>query len=104
MNTTTNKILMLALVVTLSLPWGLMPENASAIDNYGYKNRQAGTMLVDGLVVRPIGIAATIIGGVTYVITLPFSALGGNIGEAQEALVNTPARFTFRRPLGEFDR
>jgi hypothetical protein len=59
-------------------------------------------MLVDGVVARPLGLGATAIGCVTWLVTLPFSALGGNLDEATQKLVVQPAQFTFTRPLGEF--
>jgi hypothetical protein len=46
--------------------------------------------------------AATAVGVVTFVVTLPFSALGGNVGEAGQILVVDPAKYTFVRPLGVF--
>ena len=61
-----------------------------------------GEMMYDFIIVRPIGIAATVIGSVFYVVSLPFSLLGDNSGEAGEALVKEPAAYTFKRPLGEF--
>ena len=61
-----------------------------------------GEMMYDFIIVRPIGIAATVIGSVFYVVSLPFSLLGNNSGEAGEALVKDPAAYTFKRPLGEF--
>ena len=61
-----------------------------------------GEMMYDFIIVRPIGIAATVIGSVFYVVSLPFSLLGDNAGEAGEALVKEPAAYTFKRPLGEF--
>jgi hypothetical protein len=60
----------------------------------------AEKMAADALVVRPVGIAATVLGSVLYVISLPFSYAGGNQYEAQKALVEDPARHTFQRPLG----
>ena len=60
-----------------------------------------GTMVVDGVLVRPLGLGATVLGAAAWVVTLPFSALGGNVGEAANKLVMEPARFTFTRPLGE---
>jgi hypothetical protein len=57
-------------------------------------------MTLDALVVRPVGLAATVLGSVMYVISLPFSYTGGNQYEAQQALVEDPARHTFQRPLG----
>jgi hypothetical protein len=46
-------------------------------------------------------LVGTIIGTVTYIVTLPFSLLGGNAGEAGKAMVVEPAKYTFVRPLGE---
>ncbi len=59
-------------------------------------------MVIDALFVRPLGIIATIIGAGFFVISLPFSLLGRNAGEAASKLVVDPAKFTFTRPLGEF--
>ncbi len=59
-------------------------------------------MIIDGLVVRPISLVATAVGAVAFVITLPFSALGGNVEEAGEKLVVRPAAYTFSRCLGCF--
>ncbi|MBW1890802.1 MAG: hypothetical protein JRI93_09815 [Deltaproteobacteria bacterium] len=59
-------------------------------------------MVIDALFVRPLGIIATIIGAGFFVISLPFSLLGRNAGEAASKLVVDPAKFTFARPLGEF--
>jgi len=61
-----------------------------------------GAMIFDFIIVRPVGIVATAVGSVFYVVSLPFSLLGQNPGEAGEALVKEPAAFTFTRPLGEF--
>ena len=59
-----------------------------------------GEMTVDALVARPIGLATTILGAATFVVTLPFSALGGNIDQAADKLVVEPGRETFVRCLG----
>lgn len=61
----------------------------------------AGKMAAE-LVVRPIGACATIIGGTIFILTLPFSALGGNTKPAYDYLVVDPFKFTFNRPLGDF--
>jgi hypothetical protein len=60
-----------------------------------------GTMLADAFMVRPFMLVSTILGTVTYIVTLPFSLLGGNAGDAGQKLVVEPARYTFIRPLGE---
>ena len=59
-------------------------------------------MVADALLVRPLGLVAIILGAGLFVISLPFSLLGRNVGEAGTKLVVDPAKFTFVRPLGEF--
>ncbi len=61
---------------------------------------RAGAAVLDILVARPLGIVATGVGAVLFVVSLPFSALGGNVGEAGKMLVGGPARETFLRCLG----
>lgn len=61
------------------------------------------TMAFDGLVVRPVSLAGSILGTAAFVVTLPFSAIGGNVGQAGHALVVEPFAFTFARPLGHYD-
>lgn len=63
----------------------------------------AAAMLVD-LPVRILGLVAIGVGAITWVVTLPFSATGGNVEEAGSSLVGDPFRFTFQRPLGVFPR
>ena len=57
-------------------------------------------MIVDAVVARPIGLAATVLGTAAFIVTLPFSALGGNVDKAADKLVIDPARETFVRCLG----
>ncbi|MEN8244354.1 MAG: hypothetical protein ABFS43_05585 [Thermodesulfobacteriota bacterium] len=59
-------------------------------------------MAADALLVRPLGLVAIVLGAGLFVISLPFSLLGRNVGEAGSKLVVAPAVFTFMRPLGEF--
>ncbi|PSJ21170.1 hypothetical protein CVH10_13680 [Halomonas sp. ND22Bw] len=59
-----------------------------------------GAMAVDALFARPLLAAATVGGAAVFLVSLPFSALGGNVGEAAETLIKTPAEATFRRCLG----
>jgi hypothetical protein len=65
------------------------------------EERTGGTMMADTFMIRPFMLVGTVVGLATFVVTLPFSALGGNIGEAGNTLVVEPARYTFVRPLGE---
>ncbi len=60
-------------------------------------------MVFDAVVLRPVGLVTTVAGSAIYAISLPFSLLGGNEKEARENLVNNPARYTFKRPLGDLE-
>lgn len=58
-------------------------------------------MVADLVIARPIGFFATVIGSAVFVVSLPFTLVGGNVPEAADALVIKPAKYTFVRPLGE---
>lgn len=60
----------------------------------------AQEMFGDLVVARPVGAVITALGAAAFVVSLPFSALGGNIDRAAEVLVIGPARETFVRCLG----
>ena len=60
----------------------------------------AGEMAADMIVGRPFGLIATALGTATFIVSLPFSALGGNVEQAAEHLVVKPAQATFVRCLG----
>lgn len=57
-------------------------------------------MVGDAIIARPLGVVFTVIGAATYLVTLPFSLLGGNAAEAGKVLVVGPAEATFVRCLG----
>jgi hypothetical protein len=86
-----------ALMISLAGP-SLASSDKPSLDD------PAGAMAVDLLFIRPVGIAATVVGGVLFVVSLPFSALGGNVDQAAQRLVVDPACFTFDRPLGQLDQ
>jgi hypothetical protein len=64
--------------------------------------RSAEAMLFDAAFVRLLGIVGMVVGTAGFIISLPFSASGGNTNEAYERLMADPARYTFKRPLGDF--
>jgi len=57
-------------------------------------------MTGDILIARPIGVVVTAVGTLAFLASLPFTALGGNVGEAGKTLVASPAKETFVRCLG----
>ena len=87
--------------VTLALC--LVLGSALPVNGYAFEDDEgsAGSMIVDLVFLRIPGMVATAVGGVAFVLSLPFSAAGGNTEEAWQTLVVQPAQFTFVRPLGE---
>ena len=95
-----KKSLVLVMVACLLLlPLG---SAALAAEYFETEPPTGGAMMFDLVLVRPVGIIATAVGAVFYVVSSPFSALGGNIDAAGEKLVKEPAAYTFKRPLGDF--
>jgi hypothetical protein len=60
----------------------------------------AGVVLVDAAVVRPVGLANTILGTGVLIVTLPFTIPSHSVGTAAWGLVGRPGGWTFNRPLG----
>lgn len=61
-------------------------------------------MATDLLFVRPLGLAMTILGTGLFIVQLPITLISsGPMSAPAEKLVAEPARFTFRRPLGQMD-
>lgn len=96
------------LLIGLSLLFLLMSSQAVLAKTTAYDPDEhvssAETMAVDIIAARPIGLAALVGGAAVFLVSWPFSALGGNSNEAWETLVVAPAAYTFRRPLGNFQQ
>ena len=103
MNLFRSTALGLILTTTLSgLPLGAMAsqDNVSGDPNYALEAPPGYTMIADLVVARPILLGVTVLGTAAFIVSLPFTALGGNVGDAAEAMVASPARETFARCLG----
>lgn len=90
-------MLIIALIVS---PLSALAETSKATSEPGKISAEA--MSFDLIAARPLGLAATVLGTVVFVVSWPFSALGGNSEEAWDTLVVSPAQYTFHRPLGDF--
>lgn len=92
-----------ALVVLVAAFAIAVATPATAIDDYANPGPpSAAAMGVDMALVRPFSLAATVLGTGLFVVSLPFSLLGMNVGEAGKRLVVEPGKYTFVRPLGDF--
>ena len=104
MRTRSKKLAAYLMAGLLSMTTMTLPLSAHAA-GYGYSNQEkevtGGTMMADAFLFRPFMLASTVVTTATFIITLPFSALGGNVGESADKLVVQPAAYTFVRPLGD---
>lgn len=75
-------------------------QNASGDPLYTVEAPKGYSMIADVVIARPLLIAATVIGAGVFVVTLPFSAASGGVGEAGQALVVEPGKAAFVRCLG----
>lgn len=93
-----NRVSKLFFVLSMALIL-IMPRTALAAKSIEEKP-SALAMTGDLVVARPFLLAMTVLGTATYLVSLPFSLLGGNAGEAGKTLVVGPAKATFVRCLG----
>ena len=98
------KIAKKSLIIVLITALAIIPFASATMaqEYFEAEDPSGGAMLFDFVLVRPIGMVATAVGSVFFVLSWPFSALGDNVDEANEKLIREPAAFTFKRPLGEF--
>lgn len=58
------------------------------------------SMVLDAVVVRPVMVGATLVGGALYVAALPFTLAGGTADTVWSEIVEQPATQAFIRCLG----
>ena len=99
-----NKILQKYTIVLLIAALLIIPFETAVFAQGELEDRSpdAGAMAFDFLLVRPGGVVAVAAGLSCFLVTLPFSLMGRNVGTAAEKLVADPVKFTFFRPLGDF--
>lgn len=104
MRTIAKKLAGYLMAAMLALTSLTLPVAASA-SSYDYTMESTepggGEMLADAFLLRPTMLVGSVLTVATFIVTLPFSALGGNVGDAAQKLVVEPLRYTFVRPLGD---
>lgn len=94
-----RSIVLLLIITLVFIPFGTsVLAGGQSVD----EENNGALMTADLILARPLGIVATVLGCAVFIVSLPFSALGGNTKQASQKLVKEPAAFTFVRPLGEF--
>jgi len=92
-----NRLASVLLAVTL-----LAPACATAQQDDTVSGDKATDMVVDAVVMRPLGLAATVVGTVLTVVALPFTIPSGSVETSARELILRPVAYTFKRPLGDF--
>jgi|APFre7841882654_1041346.scaffolds.fasta_scaffold15004_4 hypothetical protein len=67
-----------------------------------FGNNEGLDTTVDILLVRPVSLAATVVGMAVFIVSLPFSIPSQSVGSTAKTLVAEPFNYTFTRPIGEF--
>ena len=96
-----KRLMVMLLAAALSIGGSL--QTVRAQDCAAKNHTEPGLMTADVALARPVGAVATVAGFAIFLVSSPFSALGGNSKEAWQSLVESPANYTFKRPLGHFD-
>ena len=107
MNRFTQQVFVVTMAVVL-LAMTSLGQAESYVQDYvpiaAQKEVSADAMLADVIVLRPFGIAATVLGTAVFVVSLPFTLPTRSVDKAAQKLVVDPAKFTFVRPLGYMPR
>ena len=102
MNFAKKGLIFFIIVMLIVIPFATTAFAQMGADDDDKEGNSGGKMLFDLLLIRPVGILATVIGSALFVVSLPFSAIGGNTKPAYKKMVKEPAKYTFTRPLGEY--
>jgi hypothetical protein len=86
----------------LALALAATPAGAAAQNGDTVSGDRATDMVVDIVVVRPLGLVTTVVGAVLTVVALPFTIPSGSVEKSAHELIVRPAEYTFTRPLGDF--
>ena len=92
------RLTLIFLVIT-GLPF--FPFGTAAFAQEEIGESSAFNTFADAFVLRPVGLIMIPAGFCGFVISLPFSAFGGNVSGSFDKLVVSPIQFTFNRPLGD---
>ena len=89
------------LVTVLTIAIAGWPLKSATAQGSSDPEPTADAMILDALLLRPLGLAKTAVGAGVFVASLPFTVFSGSVSDAARKLVIEPAKDTFGRPLGE---
>jgi hypothetical protein len=74
---------------------------ATAIPALAGSQPEPNVVAIDAVVMRPALFVSTVAGSAAFVVSLPVTLISGSVKSTAHALVVTPAKATFARPLGD---
>ncbi|HEY2775968.1 MAG TPA: hypothetical protein VGK20_18150 [Candidatus Binatia bacterium] len=93
-----NRIAATSVAVLLSVPCAAVAADGE--HHHGDRGGHGLAMVADLVIARPLGLVCTVAGTAFFLLGLPFEAASGDIQTPAHYLIVEPARYTFRRPLG----
>jgi len=75
----------------------------SAVPAFAGEPKDGMEIAADVLIVRPVSLVAAIVGTAVFIVALPFSIPSGSVEQSGKLLVVDPFKYTFARPVGDFD-
>ncbi|MDP9141913.1 MAG: hypothetical protein M3O62_14110 [Pseudomonadota bacterium] len=91
-------------LIAAAAAFSLVASSALAQTDSVDEAPSAAAMTVDLLIVRPLGLVASVLGIGLFVVQLPFAVLSGDMpSDPANKLVVAPLAYTFTRPLGEME-
>lgn len=92
---------LIACVMLLAIGMAALPVRAEELSDDQINDRPTAlSMFGDVVLARPMLLVGTVIGAAAFVVSLPFTVLGGNVKESADTLVVGIAHSTFVRCLG----
>jgi hypothetical protein len=92
---------LIAGVLLLAFGMASLPARAEEMTDDQINTRPTATAMAgDAIFARPALLVLTAVGTGLFVISLPFTVLGGNVKEAAKTMIVGPAKSTFLRCLG----
>lgn len=90
---------------TIMLVFAFLLTSTAAFSQDGYERAEpsGAEIMLDIILIRPLGIVATAIGGVVFLVGLPFTLPTSSVKVSAEKLVADPFYYTFSRPVGDID-
>jgi hypothetical protein len=96
-----SKLLGFTAALALSASAMAADDVNSSFNSEADSTPSSGAIAADIVLLRPLGLAGTVLGTALFVAGLPFEAIAGDFSGPAKRLVVQPAKFTFTRPLGD---